>query len=142
MPVFRNYRRWGFESAALDLALRQAGRSLADVLAREPSPLTFVVSLIGPAPAFEPVERRLAAYPELRFKLDATPDWSDELIAGSPSSGAVDSIDFKGAYKGTPVDVETDPALYRRDRGDVPGRLARGPRPRRPEARAVARAPP
>ena len=28
--------------------------------------------------------------------------------------GAVDSIDFKGAYKGTPVDTETDPALYRR----------------------------
>ena len=34
MPVFRNYRRWAFESAALDLALRQAGRSLADVLDR------------------------------------------------------------------------------------------------------------
>jgi O-succinylbenzoate synthase len=26
----------------------------------------------------------------------------------------VDSIDFKGAYKGTPVDVDTDPELYRR----------------------------
>ena len=26
----------------------------------------------------------------------------------------VDSIDFKGAYKGTVVDVETDPAFYRR----------------------------
>src|SRR5690242_9651037 len=31
-PVYRNYRRWAYESAALDLALRQAGRSLADVL--------------------------------------------------------------------------------------------------------------
>ncbi len=39
------YRRWGFESAALDLALRQAGRSLAQVLGREPRPVTFVVSL-------------------------------------------------------------------------------------------------
>ena len=29
-------------------------------------------------------------------------------------TGAVDSIDFKGAYKGTVVDVETDPAFYRR----------------------------
>ena len=27
--AWRNYRRWGFESAALDLALRQAGRPLA-----------------------------------------------------------------------------------------------------------------
>ena len=26
--VYRRYRRWGFESAALDLALRQAGTSL------------------------------------------------------------------------------------------------------------------
>ena len=53
-------------------------------------------------------------YPDLRFKLDATPDWDDELIAGLVETGAVDSIDFKGAYKGTPVDVDTDPAFYRR----------------------------
>ena len=38
MPAFRDYRRWAFESAAADLALRQAGRSLADVLGREPQP--------------------------------------------------------------------------------------------------------
>lgn len=42
--VSRVYRRWAFESAALDLALRQAGRSLADVLEREPRAVTFVVS--------------------------------------------------------------------------------------------------
>jgi hypothetical protein len=29
-------------------------------------------------------------------------------------TGAVDSIDLKGFYKGTPVDVETDPDLYAR----------------------------
>ena len=39
------YRRWAFESAALDLALAQAGRSLADVLEREPRPVNFVVSM-------------------------------------------------------------------------------------------------
>ena len=33
---YRDYRRWAFESAALDLALRQAGRSLAEALGREP----------------------------------------------------------------------------------------------------------
>jgi hypothetical protein len=43
-PVYRNYRRWGYESAALDLALRQAGRSLAEALGREPQPVRFVVS--------------------------------------------------------------------------------------------------
>ena len=44
MEQFRPYRRWAFESAALDLALRQAGRSLADVLGRA-RPLNFVVSM-------------------------------------------------------------------------------------------------
>jgi hypothetical protein len=113
--VFRNYRRWGFESAALDLALRQAGRSLSDVLEREPRPVRFVVSSrMGEPPTIEPVTRRLARYPDLRFKLDATPDWDDGLIEGLIESGAVDSFDFKGAYRGTPVDTETDPDFYRR----------------------------
>jgi hypothetical protein len=113
--VYRNYRRWGFESAALDLALRQAGRSLADVLERELQPVVFVVSSrMGEPPTIGPVTRRLARYPALRFKLDATPDWDDELIAGLVETGAVASIDFKGAYKGTIVDTVTDPAFYRR----------------------------
>jgi L-alanine-DL-glutamate epimerase-like enolase superfamily enzyme len=114
-PVFRTYRRWGFESAALDLALRQAGESLHGLLGRDPQPVTFVVSSrMGEPPTIAPVERRLAHYPTLRFKLDATPDWSDELIAQLVETGAVDSIDLKGAYKGTPVDNPTDPELYRR----------------------------
>jgi hypothetical protein len=114
-PVFRNYRRWAFESAALDLALRQAERSLADALGREPQPVRFVVSSrMGEPPTLEPVTRRLARYPDLRFKLDGTPDWDDALIAGLVETGAVDSIDFKGTYKGTQVDAVTDPAFYRR----------------------------
>jgi hypothetical protein len=113
-PVFRNYRRWGFESAALDLALRQAGVSLADVLRRDLRPVTFVVSSrMGEPPTIAPVTSRLARYPKLRFKLDATPDWDAELISGLVETGAVDSIDFKGAYKGTVVDTETDPEFYR-----------------------------
>jgi L-alanine-DL-glutamate epimerase-like enolase superfamily enzyme len=113
--VYRNYRRWGFESAALDLALRQAGRSLADALGRSPRPITFVVSTrMGEPPSYDVVARKLARYPGLRFKLDATPDWDDELIDALVESGAVDSFDLKGAYKGTPVDVDTDPAFYRR----------------------------
>ena len=50
--------------------------------------------------------------PTLRFKLDPTNDWDDELIAELVETGAVDSLDLKGFYKGTPVDVETDPELY------------------------------
>jgi hypothetical protein len=113
--VFRNYRRWAFESAALDLALRQAGTSLVDAVGREPGPITFVVSTrMGDPPALEAVTLRLARYPDLRFKLDATNDWSEELIAALVETGAVDSLDFKGAYKGTIVDTPTDPAFYRR----------------------------
>jgi hypothetical protein len=69
---------------------------------------------MGEPPTLDPVTRRLAAYPDLRFKLDGTPDWGDELIAGLVETGAVDSIDLKGAYKGTSVDVDTDAAFYAR----------------------------
>jgi hypothetical protein len=113
--VYRNYRRWAFESAALDLALRQAGASLADAVERGLGPVTFVVSSrMGDPPTIAPVTSRLSRYPDLRFKLDATPDWDDALIEGLIESGAVDSIDFKGTYKGTVVDTETDPDFYRR----------------------------
>ena len=40
----RPFRNWMFESAALDLALRQAGVSLADALGRTPGNVTFVNS--------------------------------------------------------------------------------------------------
>jgi L-alanine-DL-glutamate epimerase-like enolase superfamily enzyme len=113
--VSRRYRRWAFESAALDLALRQAGQSLHEVVGREMRPLTFVVSLrLGTPPTIEPVRKRLALYPGLRFKLDPTNEWTDELIAELVATGAVDSVDLKGLYVGTVVDAGADPELYRR----------------------------
>jgi L-alanine-DL-glutamate epimerase-like enolase superfamily enzyme len=113
--VSRLYRRWAFESAALDLALRQSGESLASRLGIEPRPLTFVVSLrLGDPPTLDPVSNRLASYPTLRFKLDPVSAWSDELIADLVATGAVDSVDFKGFYKGTVVDQPADPHLYGR----------------------------
>jgi hypothetical protein len=113
--VSRLYRRWAFESAALDLALRQGGMSLAQALGREPRPVTFVVSLrLGRPPTIDPVRRRLDRYPMLRFKLDPISEWSDELIAELVETGAVDSVDFKGFYVGTVVDQPPDPDLYRR----------------------------
>ncbi|HEX2111874.1 MAG TPA: hypothetical protein VHF67_10005 [Gaiellaceae bacterium] len=112
---FRDYRRWAFESAALDLALRQAGRSLADAVGREPQPVSFVVSMrLGEPPSTAPLRRRLALYPWLRFKLDATSSWDDLLVEEIASLGVVDSIDLKGAYTGTPVDQPPDPVLYER----------------------------
>jgi L-alanine-DL-glutamate epimerase-like enolase superfamily enzyme len=113
--VSRLYRLWTFHSAALDLALRQAGRPLHAALGREPQPVTFVVSLrLGEPPSLEPIESRLAHYPTLRFKLDPTSSWSPELIDALVRTGAVDSVDFKSLYRGTIVDQPPDPVLYRR----------------------------
>jgi L-alanine-DL-glutamate epimerase-like enolase superfamily enzyme len=113
--VFRLYRRWGYESAALDLALRQAGRSLADIVGRPPRPVTYVVSLrLGEPPTIDPVRRRLERYPTMRFKLDPTSSWTDELVAELVETGAVDSMDFKGRYTGTIVDQPADPEMYER----------------------------
>jgi hypothetical protein len=115
--VSRRYRRWAFESAALDLALRQSGIGVAEAFEREPDPVSFVCSMrLSPGKeqpsTIETLRRKLDSYPALRFKLDPTNDWTDELIAELVGTGAVDSLDLKGFYKGTVVDVETDPELY------------------------------
>ncbi len=114
--VSHPYRRWAFESAALDLALRQAGTNLAAALGRQPRPVNFVNSMRlageGERSSIAPLLARLEVYPTLRFKLDPVNDWDDELISALAETGAVDSLDLKGFYKGTPVDVETDPVLY------------------------------
>src|SRR5205085_8513869 len=88
---FDNYRRWGFESAALDLALRQAGRSLAEALGREQRPVTFVSSTRASS-----LEPWLELYPTLRFKLDPTPDWTEEFVAALAARGVVAVVDMKG----------------------------------------------
>jgi L-alanine-DL-glutamate epimerase-like enolase superfamily enzyme len=112
----RLYRRWAFESAALDLALRQAGKPLGVVVGRPPRPLNYVVSmrLTGQPETSDRLTSLLERYPSTRFKLDPTNTWSDELIAELAATGAVDSLDLKGHYKNTPVDVVTDPELYRK----------------------------
>jgi hypothetical protein len=114
-PAFQAYRTWAYESAALDLALRQAGTTLHAALGRELRPVTFVNSMrLGEPPSFEPVRSRLERYPGLRLKLDATSSWDEALFAQLRATGAVDSIDLKGQYSGTIVDQPPDPELYRR----------------------------
>jgi hypothetical protein len=107
-PVYRNYRRWAWESAALDLALAQAGTTLAAALGLEARPAGFVAS-----PRTVTVPRWLELYPSLRFKLDPASSWQDSLVDELAATGAVDVLDLKGAYRGTPVDQPPDPRLYR-----------------------------
>ena len=114
----RDYRRWAYESAALDLALRQAGLALWEVVERDPKPLRFVCStrLSGfgddAKSTTEPVRKRLDKYPGLEFKLDPENDWDRDLVDEIKALATVRVCDMKGLYVGTPVDVETDPKLY------------------------------
>ena len=109
--VLLRCRTWAFESAALDLALRQAGRSLHDVLGSAPQPVRFVNSLgLGKEPSIEPLQRRLTRSPAVRFKLDAEATWAPALVDEVAATGAVDTIDFKGQYG---LEVEDPEALGR-----------------------------
>ena len=116
----RLYRRWAYESAALDLALRQSGLALWEVVERDPKPLRFVCSTrlthFGDGErksTTEPIRKRLERYPTLEFKLDPENDWDQALIDEIAGLAPVRVLDLKGLYRGTPVDVDTDPELYR-----------------------------
>lgn len=112
--VFRNYRQWAFESAALDLALKQAETTLADCLDREYRPVSFVVSTrLDDPPTGERVLDWLDRNPELEFKLDPTSDWTVDVITRLADTDAVRVLDLKGQYHGTTVDQPADPDLYR-----------------------------
>ena len=107
MEASHDYRRWAFESAALDLALRQAGLSLADAVDRAYRPVRFVASTRAE------IEPYRALDPDLEFKLDAEADWDRPLVERLAATGRVRVVDFKAYYRGTSVDLAPDPALYR-----------------------------
>jgi hypothetical protein len=108
------HRRWAYESAALDLALRQAGKSFAEAVGREPRPVAFVVSPgLGDPPSSRVIRRWLELDPSLRFKLDPASDWSDELIRELADTRAVVTADLKAYYR-TEDDPPPDADLYRR----------------------------
>jgi hypothetical protein len=111
----RFYRRWAFESAALDLALRQNGLSLQDAVGRLARPVNFVASIrIGDPPSLLPLHVRLGMDPGLRFKLDPTPSWDDDFVGELARLGCVDVIDLKGCYRNVNVAMDPEVGLYRR----------------------------
>jgi L-alanine-DL-glutamate epimerase-like enolase superfamily enzyme len=135
----RNYRRWAFESAALDLALRQAGLSLGAVLEIESEPVRFVASLgLANPPSTRPLRALRERVPNLRFKLDVNPHWDEALIEELRELDTVDVVDLKGAYHDTPVDLAPDPALYTRVIEGLPDALIEDPA-LTPETEAVLR---
>ncbi len=106
-PVATNYRRWAVESAALDLALRQGGFSLADAVGSPYRQVRFLVSTRLDPRAWLEID------PRLEFKLDPTNDWGRSHMEALASTGRVRVLDFKAYYTGTVVDQESNPALYR-----------------------------
>jgi len=139
--VSRLYRRWTFHSAALDLALQQAGMPLHAAVRRDARPLTFVVSLrLGEPATLDPLERRLNRYSKLRFKLDPTSSWTPELIEALVATKAIDSVDFKSLYRGTIVDQPPDPVLYERVVNAFPDAWIEDPDVVTPETAAILEA--
>src|SRR3954468_22583777 len=107
MEASHDYRRWAFESAALDLALRQADRSLADALDRPYRPLRFVASTRADTSPYREL------YPALEFKLDVEENWDRTLMERLAATDRVRVLDLKAYYRNTGVDLAPDPALYR-----------------------------
>ena len=105
--ALEDYRRWAFESAALDLALRQADASLGEVIGRPYRPVRFVASTRAD------VWPWLENDPGLEFKLDATKEWDAELMRRLAALDRVRVVDLKAYYRGTRVDLEPDPDFYR-----------------------------
>jgi hypothetical protein len=107
------HRRWAYESAALDLALRQARTTLAEALGRRPRPVAFVISPgLGTPPTSLVVRRWLELEPSHRFKLDPASDWTAELIEELAQTRAVVTVDLKAYYR-TEQDPPPDADLYR-----------------------------
>jgi L-alanine-DL-glutamate epimerase-like enolase superfamily enzyme len=114
-PNGPRFRRWGFESAALDLALRQAGLTLAEALGRPARPVDFVLSLrLGDPSHIAPLARRLEQYPWARLKLDPVNDWDRRLVEQIAAYGRdrVAVLDFKALYGPSPFTPVPDPDLY------------------------------
>ena len=127
-PASRHYRRWAFESAVLDLALRQAGLSLAEAVELTPQPVRFVCSVrLGEPPSVEPIRQRLRADPQLEFKLDATLSWTADTLHEIAKACRVPVVDLKGLYRNAAVELPPDAPLYQRVIDAFPDALLEDP---------------
>ena len=64
---------------------------------------------------FGPLHAWLGADPELRFKLDPTPSWDNDLVGELARLNCVDVVDMKGRYHNVRVAMAIpEVGLYRR----------------------------
>jgi hypothetical protein len=126
-------RRWGFESAALDLALRQAGTTLHETLGRDPQDVTFIVSTSLPDGRAD----RLRDLSGMRFKLDPEASWSEALVRELVELDAVDVVDFKEAYDWRAHERTPPASLYRLVVDALPQALIEDPDVKDPDKAAI-----
>lgn len=130
-------RRWAIESAALDLGLRQARRTLGDQLDRRYDPVSYLVSLRLQEPTVEPIEAWRAIDPTLEFKLDVTGGWTGEFIDVLSAVDGVRILDFKRGEEAMGAAL-TDPDRYARIVDRFPDVVFEDPRWEPPFAEAFA----
>ncbi len=134
------HHRAAIEAAAIDLALRQGSTDLFELSGRPARPVRFCRSIgreeverDGPLPA---VERRLAAQPDARVKLDCPPaGWSEPIWRALAATGRIVIVDFKReatagqvalAHRVLPdAWLEDPPARLLDERGGPPAWLSR-----------------
>ena len=145
--ISRDYRRWAFESAALDLALRQAGTDLAAALGREPRPVNFVSSM---RLAGSPTRRASSIEPLRRGSRPTRRCASSSTRSTTGTTGSSRRWSATGRRRlARPQGLLQRHAGRRRDRPralreadrGLPGRLARGSRRDRRDAAAARSGP-
>lgn len=105
-PESRDYRRWAYESALFDLALRQHGRSLADALARPARPIRFCVS---PPGDLAPLR---AVFADQEVKINADASWTPDDMARVAAMGGIEVVDMKAHYTGDWIRHPEDPRTF------------------------------
>lgn len=89
------YDRAALESAAIDLALRQAATDAFALCGATPRPVRYVLSFERLADPAARARTELAPNPGLELKIDADPSWSDDTLATLAALGRVAILDFK-----------------------------------------------
>ncbi len=91
----RGYARAAAEGALIDLALRQAGLTLAAITGTSVALVEFAVSFDACADPADRAERILARNPGARFKVDVSPSWLPGQAQRLHELDVVAVLDFK-----------------------------------------------
>lgn len=97
-PEADPYAHAALEAALVDLAMRQAGVSLATIAdARDVAvvPVRYLISFDATLDPAARLAEIAAVNPGARFKVDVDPEWSDTTVAELAAAEVVEMLDFK-----------------------------------------------